>query len=509
MSSSSGGMQTRLEGTLSQRLVLTPRLQHAIALLQLSRLELEQQINVEMMENPVLEDALSEGAIADHDEGDIPNGQVPTEDSGTEVDPKWESYAAYDDRGEIEWPSASDSEEQPSIDQFLTKPMSLTDHLLWQMNLTPFSPFEKDIATALIGNIDEDGYLQGQIPDIAESVGAPVSTVECVLTVLQGFDPPGVATRTLTECLRVQVAQLGLTHPLVDAMIVSHLEDLSKKRYEKIAKACGTVASEVVAAEEVIRRLEPKPGRPYSGTGNVAIVPDVIVVESGETYTAVLSDDGLPRLRISPLYRDMLRSGSALNDQAKRYLGERFRSAIWLVRTIEQRNRTILRVGKSILKFQHDFMRYGKSALKPLVLKQVAEDIEMHESTVSRVTSNKYIQTPQGIYLMKFFFNACIPSATVRTNEDDGFSSIAVQECIREIISEEPPAHPMSDQAIVQILKRQRNIAIARRTVSKYREQLHIPSAHRRRTVPMAPQKLVFGDPTLAPQKQAFGDPTL
>jgi RNA polymerase sigma-54 factor len=474
-------MRARLDLKMTQKLIMTPQLQQAIKLLQLSRLELTQTINQEMLENPLLEDTASdspeEEAASTTLDGEGEKREEESSERSDELDLKWEDYYTDDDRDEGGSYSAASSEERPSYEQTLTKATSLVDHLLWQLGLSSVTEKEKEIGTVLIGNIDDNGYLGASLEEIAQTVPAPVELIEKVLKVIQGFDPTGVGARDLKECLLIQTAQLGLSGSLVDAVIKNHLEDLEKKRYQNIAKCCNVTLQEVLQASKVIEHLEPKPGRPFSSAENLHIIPDVFVVKSEGKYVVLLNDDGLPKLKISPFYRSLLRSKETVAETTKTYLEEKFRSALWLVRSIEQRNRTIQLVAESIVHFQYEFMEKGISYLKPLILKQVADDISMHESTVSRVTTNKYMFTPQGIFELKFFFNSSLPRVG---NGAENLSSIAVREMIRKMVSEEDPVHPLKDQEIVERLK-QDDVDIARRTVTKYRAWLKIPPASRRK----------------------------
>ncbi len=485
MSWSDGGMKPRLELKLSQKLVMTPQLQQAIKLLQLSRLELDEVVNQEMIENPLLEERGNDPQSDDEFQPESLGGEAERSESSAElpekkdeIDPKWEEY--YLDEGRDEGWSASNvspDDERPSYEQTLAKTTSLVDHLLWQLGLSVISEKEKEIGTAIIGEIDENGYLKTPLEEISTIVDAPVPSVEAILKVIQGFDPVGVGAKNLEECLLIQVAQLDLAGSLVESMIKNHLLDLEKKRYQNIAKACDSTVEEVVEASKIIEHLEPKPGRPFFSSENVYITPDLHVVKSDGRYVVAMNDDGLPKLKISSFYRSLLRSKGAVTETTKSYLEEKFRSALWLVRSIEQRNRTIQLVGESILKFQYEFMEKGISHLKPLILRQVADDIEMHESTVSRVTTNKYMYTPQGIYELKFFFNGSLPRVG---NQSESLSSIAVREMIRKMVEAEDAMHPLKDQEIVERLKAE-DIEIARRTVSKYRAWLKIPPASRRK----------------------------
>lgn len=482
MSWSESGMRARLDLKMTQKLIMTPQLQQAIKLLQLSRLELTQTINQEMLENPLLEDTAADSPEEETTsatlDGETEKREEESSEKSDDLDLKWEDYYTDDDRGDEGGSySAASSEERPSYDQTLTKAASLVDHLLWQLGLSSVTEKEKEIGTVLVGNIDDNGYLGASLEEIARTVSSPVESVEKVLKVIQGFDPTGVGARDLKECLLIQTAQLGLSGSLVDAVIKDHLEDLEKKRYQNIAKSCNVTLQEVLHAAKVIEHLEPKPGRPFFSAENLHVIPDVFVVKSEGKYVVLLNDDGLPKLKISPFYRSLLRSKETVAETTKTYLEEKFRSALWLVRSIEQRNRTIQLVAESIVNFQYEFMEKGISYLKPLILKQVADDISMHESTVSRVTTNKYMFTPQGIFELKFFFNSSLPRVG---NGEENLSSIAVREMIRKMVSEEDPVHPLKDQEIVERLK-QNDVDIARRTVTKYRAWLKIPPASRRK----------------------------
>lgn len=485
MSWSESGMRARLDLKMTQKLIMTPQLQQAIKLLQLSRLELSQVINQEMLENPLLEDIVSDAPEEEASSSTTVDGEgekrereeESSAEKSDEFDLKWEDYYMDDDREDGGNYSAASSEERPSYEQTLAKTASLEEHLLWQLGLSSVTEREKEIGTVLIGNIDDNGYLSGALEEIAQSLSAPLEAVEKVLKVIQGFDPTGVGARDLKECLLIQTAQLGLSGSLVDAVIKGHLEDLEKKRYQHIAKTCNASVQDVLQASKVIEHLEPKPGRPFASTDNLYITPDVFVVKSEGKYVVLLNDDGLPKLKISPFYRSLLRSKESVAESTKTYLEEKFRSALWLVRSIEQRNRTIQLVAQSIVQFQYEFMEKGISYLKPLILKQVADDISMHESTVSRVTTNKYMYTPQGIFELKFFFNSSLPRVG---NGADSLSSIAVREMIRKMVAEEDPVRPLKDQEIVEQLKKN-DVDIARRTVTKYRAWLKIPPASRRK----------------------------
>lgn len=485
-------MRPRLELRLQQKLIMTPQLQQAIRLLQLSRLELNQTLSHEMTENPVLEEETSPDAPEDEPaigeegaslktEADVP--EVVEGDTGSldRLEFNWDSYFDQDEASggsQSDYRTAS-SEELPSYEQTLTRPASLVDHLQWQLGVSAVTDEERQIGSAIIGNLDDDGYLRVELDELARTLGCTVSQVERVLKVVQAFDPVGVGARDLRECLLIQTRQLGLQGSLVESIITHHLPDLEKKRYAVIAKALNATPEEVYHASKVIEHLEPKPGRPFGSSDNLYIIPDVFVVRIEGKYTVLLNDDGLPRLRINPYYRKLLKAKVQGVDPTKTYLEDKLRSALWLIRSIEQRNRTIVRVAESIVKFQQEFFEKGINYLKPLILKQVAEDIAMHESTISRVTTNKYMFTPQGIFELKYFFNSSI--ARVNGVGDD-LSSVTVRERIRQLVAAEDPRHPLTDHQLVERLSAEQ-IAIARRTVAKYRSCLHLPPAGKRKRV--------------------------
>ncbi len=489
---------------MTQQLVMTPQLQQAIKLLQLSRMELVDLIRTEITENPLLEDP-GEG-----EEEARAEGASPAEQQQAEAEPQHkeaersEEVKGEEGANEIDWDQYLDhyqlqghtapsnrglsDEELPGYEATLTKKGDLVDHLTWQLRLSTFSPEEQAVAVLIIGNLDQDGYFKmpavegeedgGSSRDplvrVAFESGMGMEFAEKVLRRIQSLDPLGVAARDLRECLLIQVRGLNADTPEIVAIIERHLKHLESKNYAAIGKDLKISIDEVVQAVKVISHLEPKPGRAFSGEEPQYITPDVYVHKMGDKYVTVLNDDGLSKLRISGTYRAALKNGRA--GEAKEYIQDKLRSAVWLIRSIHQRQRTIYKVTESIVKFQRDFFDKGIAFLKPLILRDVAEDIGMHESTVSRVTTNKYVHTPQGIYELKFFFN----SAINRTGGDE-IASEAVKNHIRQIVSGEDPKHPHSDQKIVEILKGQ-GIEIARRTVAKYREVLGIlPSSKRKK----------------------------
>lgn len=489
-------MEARLELKLQQKLIMTPQLQQAIKLLQLSRLELVQSVSQELIENPVLEEVPSEESGEDpaSEEGETaPETQTAAETlpevapeqeatqelkSDLELGPQWDEYLNEMGDGRDYGNAEADNKELPSYDQTLTRLPSLSDHLLWQLHLSVSDPGLVKGGEWIIGNLDDDGYFRATLDELAQQSGLSLREMEQALDLIQGFDPLGIGARDLRECLLIQVRQLDLQGTLVEKIIQDHLGDLEKRKYPNIAKALNVTPQEVMEASHIIiHELEPKPGRPYLTADTNYVVPDVYVIKVEDTYVVQLNDEGLPRVRINPYYRKLISRNDAIDKVTKEYVEERLRSAQWLIKGMEQRSKTIYKVAESIVKFQLEFLDKGITHLRPMVLKGVAEDIGMHESTISRVTTNKYMHTPQGIFPMKYFFTTGFSDGT-----GTDISSLTVKDTIQKMIKEEDLATPLKDQQIVDLLK-ERGIEIARRTVAKYREELRIPpTSVRKRT---------------------------
>ncbi len=547
---------------LSQQLVMTPQLQQAIKLLQLSRLELVDLIRTEMEQNPLLEEP-QEGAETELNEAPAEmtstlNESIEASELLPDKPPERENDAKQQADGEvqradIDWEQYLDNyqtqhtapsgggmsaEDLPNYQDTLTRAEGLTEHLMEQLRMAGLTSEEEQLGALIIGNLNRDGYLvmdpeaEPTVPALHQDVEVPAVLAEStdedaahtaekalkaaakaaaaaraargepdplvtlaleagvsgacadkVLHVIQRFEPIGCASRDLRECLLVQ-ARWFLSEgeckddpdaDLLPAIITAHLKNVETKKYQAIAKELHVPLDEVVAAIKLLSRLDPKPGRSYASDEPQYITPDVYIHKVGDQYVTVLNDDGLSKLRISAHYRQALKNGAS-NGKAKEYIQDKLRSAVWLIRSIHQRQRTIVKVADSIIKFQRDFLDKGIAHLRPLILRDVAEDIGMHESTVSRVTTNKYVHTPQGIYELKFFFNSSIS----RVGGED-IASEAVKNQIKQIVAAEPGDKPYSDQKIVEILRTQ-NVDIARRTVAKYREVLGIlPSSKRKR----------------------------
>lgn len=478
-------LEIRQQLKLSQQLVMTPQLQQAIKLLQLSRMELMDVVREELEENPVLEEGLDTAEEKTQAEEELETN--PAEDSSSEslkeveadndgmADIDWKTYLESYSLGGSTADSYEDDEDRPSYENLLTRKPSLADHLMWQLSLSRLEDQERAIAGEIIGNIDDDGYLHVSIDELVEQLGCVPELAEKVLGVVQSFDPPGVASRNLQECLLKQVEQLGMSEDLVGVILREHIGDLETRRYQQIARTLQVSVDDVLGAAKFISGLDPRPGSQYSQEDIHYFVPDIFVYKISEEYVVVLNDEGLPNLRINSFYRNALSGAEKLDDKAGEYIQEKLRGALWLIKSIHQRQRTIYRVTKSIVKFQRDFFDRGVEYLKPLVLRDVADDIEMHESTVSRVTTNKYVQTPQGLFELKYFFNSGIS-----TTGGDSVASESVKSKIKEIITAEDSRKPYSDQKIVEILRGQ-GIDIARRTVTKYREMLGVGSSTQRK----------------------------
>ncbi len=462
---------------LSQQLVMTPQLQQAIKLLQLSRMELENLINTELVENPILEESAdSEGTTQSVSEVEAPEQVKPEENPQASEDFNWENYLE-NARSTPNLPVHRGGEDDlPSYENTLTAPDSLYEHVHWQLKMSDLTDMQKAMGEVILGNINEDGYLQASLEEMAQKDNFDIHELEAVLYQIQNYDPIGVASRDLKECLLIQIYDLRYNDESLERMVENHLPDLEKKNYQNIAKTLGISMEDVVERVKIIEELEPKPGRAFGGTPAHYIIPDIYVVKRGEEYVVMLNEDGLPKLKISGFYKNLLEEGTQKQAETKEYIQGKLRSAVWLIRSIHQRQRTIYRVTESIVKQQKEFFDKGISLLKPMVLRDVANDIGMHESTISRVTTNKYVHTPRGIFELKFFFNSGIS----RLHGSD-VASETVKEKVKAIVAAEDPAHPFSDQKIVELLLKE-NIDIARRTVAKYREMLGIlPSSKRKK----------------------------
>jgi RNA polymerase sigma-54 factor len=367
--------------------------------------------------------------------------------------------------------------ELPPIENTLSTAASLSDHLLWQLSMQTDDPLVREIGEAVIGNLDDDGYLVATVEELSGMGPWSTEDVERALRLLQGFDPIGVCARDLQECLTIQIRHLGLAGSPAEKIVTEHLRLLQNHQVPELARKLGTSIDDLKQHIELIRHLDPKPGSRYNPSQSQYVIPDVYVVKVEDQYVAVLNEEGLPQLRISPVYRRLLDKGAENSDETRAYVKDKFRSALWLIKSVEQRQKTIHKVSTSIINFQKDFLDHGIEYLRPLVLRDVANDIGMHESTVSRVVTNKYMHTPQGVFEMKYFFHSGIASSY-----GDAVSSVTIKQRIRKIIEQEDPRKPLSDSKIVSILQRE-GLELARRTIAKYREELKIPTSNQRKVL--------------------------
>ena len=480
-------LEIRQTLNLSQQLHMTPQLQQAIKLLQLSRLELLDSIQEEMLSNPALEEDTAYGEDAFPEEpdmaGDIPHSlsevKVAEDDrssSWEEID--WENYVAEYNSSNAQAP-AEEKEERTarSFENFTSdRSMSLSSHLLWQITMSSMPHEDRKIAVKIIENLNDNGYLEISVDEIAEEFGVDSKIVEKIRNTIQLFEPVGVASFDVQECLLVRARFQFGKGSIAETLILNHLKDIEANKLEKVARKLNISMSALMDGISAIQSLEPRPGKLYTAEETVYIVPDIYVFKIGEDYHITQNDDGLPKLRVSSYYQDVLRGKISVPPNVKNYIQEKLRSASWFIKSIHQRQRTIYRVTESIVKFQRDFFENGIKFLKPLVLRDVAEDIDMHESTISRVTTNKYVQTPQGIFELKFFFNSSIKSL-----DGDSIASESVKDHIRNMIKSEDRTKPLSDQEISEKLEKL-NIITARRTVAKYRETMGILTSRQRKT---------------------------
>jgi RNA polymerase sigma-54 factor len=471
----------KLHTKLVQKLILTPSLQQAIKLLPMSTLELSDLLNQEMVENPLLEEIPTEdlqqtdaAAATDKAEAEQP----PKTDKTDNWDDSDYEYFFGDYLDDGYRPHApQEVKELPPIENTLSTSSSLSDHLMWQLSLQTNDDLLREIGSAIIGNLDDDGYLVASLDEIAAMGPWDIGDVQRALALLQSFDPIGVAARDLQECLLLQIRHLGMEGTPTERIVTDHLRLLQNHQVPEISRKLSLPIEDLKEHIEVIRHLDPKPGSRFNPTQSQYVIPDVYVVKVEDQYVALLNEDGLPQMRISPVYRRLLDKNAENSDETRAYVKDKFRSALWLIKSVEQRQKTIHKVATSIINFQKDFLDHGIEHLRPLVLRDVANDIGMHESTVSRVVTNKYMHTPQGVFEMKYFFHSGISSSY-----GESVSSVTIKQRIRKIIEAEDPRKPLSDSKIVSILQRE-GLVLARRTIAKYREELKIPTSNQRKVL--------------------------
>jgi len=475
------GLKQQMKQSLG--MAMTPQLQQAIKILQMSVMELQQEVTNALVENPTLE----EGQDGDNeDERPLQESQAeeaaeaaaenpPDQLTEGKDDFDWQNYI---DQSSSSAPLPStrntNSDDLPSFEQILSKSTSLADHVMWQLRMVTEDPKELEIGEEIAGNLNDDGYLSVLVDEIAAHAKVDASDVEVVLYKIQRFDPPGVAARDLKECLLIQ-SEILSEDDEVEMIIERHMAELENKNYPAIAKALDLPLERVIEACKVIHSMEPRPGRMYASTEPQYIVPDIYVLKVAGEFKILLNEDDIPRLRISKAYQQQLQAG-LLQGEAKTFIKDKLKGAVWLMKSIYQRQRTIYRVTEAIVRRQRDFFDKGAQHLHPMILRDIADELGLHESTISRVTTNKYVHTPHGIFELKYFFNSGIS----RGDGAEDMASESVKQKIKEMVAAESPKNPLSDQQLADMLE-QSNINIARRTVAKYREAMGILPSNKRK----------------------------
>lgn len=472
----------------TQNLMMTPQLQQAIKLLTLTHLEMTNVIAEEMVENPMLEEfepndkdyALEKLEMQNQEAGSENFEQAPAVGKD---DFDWNNYVDTYNSTSSSPPNMAtpDSEEMPSYENIISRGMSLTDHLEWQLRMEEMSEEEMSVAMMIVHSINDDGYLSTTMEDIIADSGLDRELCLEMQQVVQSLDPVGCACETLTDCLLAQARIAEERSPLLEKIIRDHLPDLQNRDHKKIAKTIGVSEEQVLKTAELLKNFHPKPGRLVSSQETHYVVPDIYVKEMGGEFVVQVNDDGVPRLKVSKLYQEMIKKGknkdiSAQEDEASKYVQEKLSSALWLIKSIQNRQRTIYKVSQAIVRQQQDFFKKGPKYLKPMVLKDIANEIGMHESTVSRVTTNKYMHTPIGLFELKYFFNTGVGGK----NGGADISSEVLKLKIKDLIENENPKRPLSDQKIAELLSRA-DVEVARRTVAKYREAMNILSSAKRK----------------------------
>ncbi len=475
----------QLQQKMSQRLIMTPQMQQSIQLLQLSTLELSELLQEEMAENPMLEEEEFAGTSdLSTEEPEITPEDLIVADGERELghielDENWTDY--FSDSSDLGFvgngSSPSIEEEGDETNMQMAQEETLKDHLLWQLGISISGELEFQIGEYLIDHLDEDGFLTVGVPDVAETFSQTEEKIESILKVIQGFDPPGIAARGLEECLEIQCRNLEIDDDDILTVIRHHIPQLERRRYKEIARALGVTEKHVQEIADFIGTLDPRPARQFRHEPVEYITPDVFIEKVDGEYQVRVNDEGSPPLRISRKYREMLQNKDGITDEEYEFIRKKFQSAIWLIRNIEQRRRTLYRVTKAIMDKQIGFLEEGVTSLRPLKLRDIADELGIHEATVCRVVNKKYVQTPRGLFELKYFF-----STGLDTTGSDDMSAKSVMEIIRTLIEEEDPRKPLSDQKITEILHRDYNLNIARRTVAKYRERMDIlPTSKRKR----------------------------
>jgi RNA polymerase sigma-54 factor len=484
-------LQPRLSLRIAQKQILTPGLVQMVSILALNNLELGEMIRQEMMENPVLEEVAIEGPALEEEEEtrireDRPNltaervrekevTQNLPADAADSMGGDFEFSQYFEDYVESS-SSATPSEvvEKPSFENFLSKPQTLSDHLNWQLGFAAVDDDMRTAASEIIGNLDEDGLLKATQEEIAASSGLSLEMVGKGLALVQEFDPAGVAARDLRETLLIQLRSMGEPNPLAVTIVENHLKQVQNKQYREIARTVNRPVGAVVSAVELIKTLDPRPGLRYNKVEARLIQPDVFFVKVGENYSIALNEEDIPQLCLNQGYRKLVEKSSSPKE-VRDYVRERFGSALQLLKNIEQRKLTILKVCESIVRRQREFLDFGIDYMKPMMIKEVAEELGVHPSTVSRAVAHKYAHTPQGVFELRFFFSEAVSGPT-----GSEMSLVILKRRVRKMIEDENPLNPLTDEEITRELNTE-GIQVTRRTVAKYREDMKIPSTHQRR----------------------------
>lgn len=472
-------MKQKLDQKQVQKLVMAPALQQAIRLLQLTNLELQEVINQELEENPLLEneeEASQEAAASVPVEEEIKAEELgPAESAPDEFD-EIIFAAGFQDYFDQEIPySGPGEQERVPFENLVSRRPSLWDHLSWQASLTFFEEDELAIAEYIIGNLNDAGYLTMSPEEIADRLQKPLEKVESVREKIKMFDPPGCGSLVLSEALLAQMDSLNLQDEVARKIISDYLPYLQRSDHQELARLLNLSLPELKLHLDLIKDLDPTPGQKYSQDRDLSVVPDIYVVKEDGEWKVYLNEEGLPRLRLNQYYRQLIEAGLKEDRETTRFLKDKMKRAMWFLRSLDQRNRTIYRVARYIVDRQKDFLEQGLDRIKPMTLLEVARELGLHESTIGRVVANKYMMTPLGLYPLKFFFHKSL----IGTYGEE-VSSLRIKEKIRKLVENEDRNSPLSDDEIVDILSRE-NIQIARRTVAKYRGQLDIPPSHIRK----------------------------
>jgi len=489
-------LKQRLDQRQIQKLILAPALQQAIKLLPMTNLELIDVIDEELAQNPMLELEEEEDAEKpadtdaetpseeesepkpERDGAEVPDAEPepPAPEPGLEAEPEPGIEALFQEYFDDGFRSYSpERRDAPALENFLSRSPSLWDHLNWQADLTFFEEKDKEIAQLIIGNINEDGYLTLSAEDIARQAGVDVLAVEDIREEIMFFDPVGAGSLNLKEALTAQLDNLRLKDPITRAIVSEHLPLLEKSDYAQLAKVLNIPLSAIKDHIDIIKGLDPAPGRKYSQDRTSFVVPDIIISKEEGEFRVSLNNEGLPRLRLNAYYRRLVQSALKDNPEAYRYLKDKMKKALWFLRSLDQRDQTIYKVARYVVDKQKDFFEKGLEFIKPLTLMEIAQEIGVHESTVGRVVANKYLQSPEGVYPLKYFFHKSLAG-----DFGEEVSSLRVKDKIKKLVEGEDRDNPLSDMEIEDILGRQ-SFRLARRTVAKYRKQLGIPPSHIRK----------------------------